>query len=135
MLQDTIEFQAEIAAAEDLNRWLAASVSAAGLDRGVADDIKLCLHEIVSNIILHGQGHDRRVRVDLHLSGDAATATIIDRCHPFDPTARPLAEKIRNLETAQIGGFGITLVRGVAESMHYARQGDCNVLTVTCRRR
>ncbi len=135
MLQDTIEFEAEIRAVDALNRWLAEAVATAGLDRGVADDLKLCLHEIVSNIILHGQGSDRRIQVDLQLSDDTATATVIDRCQAFDPTARPLADKIRNLETAQIGGFGITLVRTVAETVRYARAGGANVLTLTCRRR
>ena len=84
--------------------------------------MNLCLEEILSNIIRHGYGNkgDRAITVRYAPSQNNSVFLVIDDEAPhFNPLAaeeRPVEE---TLDGTRIGGLGIRLVRGFAESLQY----------------
>ena len=51
----------------------------------------------------------------------------------FSPTAWAKLVYLRDAGPTEIGGFGITLLRDRASSLHYQRLEERNRLTITCR--
>ncbi|WP_306117612.1 MULTISPECIES: ATP-binding protein [unclassified Roseitalea] len=133
-MQDRLTLDADPAALARLNDWLAARFSEAGLAPAVAADMKLCLNEAVTNTICHGfdDPAGARIAVELQAGPRRAVALVTDNGRPFDPLAAPLAAPIESLRSAQIGGFGIKLMRDTASALHYERVGDTNRLRIEC---
>lgn len=134
MLRREVELGADLAEVARLNDWLHDVAREAGMPDSLRDDIKLCLNEAVANIIMHGTAD--RGALQIHLAVDASAtgvrATLADTAHPFNPLDHPEPEKITSVETARIGGFGISLIRATAQELSYARTDSRNVLTITC---
>jgi serine/threonine-protein kinase RsbW len=99
----------------------------------VCDDLDLCLHEAVGNIILHGYGRDApgEITVEIERNGGILRVNIEDQAPPFDPTSVPLPESTP-LETATRRGRGLVLIRG-APVVRYERRGERNRLTLEFR--
>jgi len=116
-----------------LNAWLADRFSEGGVPDKAAGNIKLCLNEAVTNTISYGfpDGGDAEIGVDLDISDDIAVATLVDNGIAFNPLMVPEAAKIESLETAQIGGFGVKLMRELSASIAYEYAGGRNRLTMT----
>ncbi|MAZ16674.1 MAG: hypothetical protein CL535_10145 [Ahrensia sp.] len=115
-----------------LNAWLADRFAEMGLPEKPAGNIKLCLNEAVTNTISYGFA-DRdgaEISVELDIGDDKAVATLIDNGVAFDPLTVPEAAKITDLETAQIGGFGVKLMRELSSSIDHERAGGRNRLTM-----
>lgn len=120
-----------------LNAWLDDAFAAAGTVPTVAGDLKLCLNEAVANVI--GYAFDAvtspEIDIEIGLSADRAIAVVTDNGRAFDPLSRPSREKLTSLEDAEIGGFGIHLIRDFASALSYQRIGNRNRLTITCESR
>lgn len=109
-----------------LNERLVDLFAQAGTAETVAADMKLCLNEAVANIMSYGEtGSDEALRIDLRLeaSETAARALVEDNCALFDPLASPVAQPMTGLEDAQIGGFGIDLIRSTAREVRWEPLG------------
>lgn len=134
MLRREVELRAELSEIARMNDWLHALAREAGMPDRLRDDIKLCLNEAVANVIMYGKAEDGapRIRLTVDASAGGARATLADTGHAFDPLGHPAQPKITSLETAQIGGFGIQLMRETAQDLSYARVEGWNVLTVVC---
>lgn len=130
-----IDLRRDLAEIARLNAWLAERFREAGLPDKTAGDIKLCLNEMTTNVISYGfpGGGEAEIVVDLDIGGEQAVATLTDNGVPFDPLDVPAAGKITDLETAQIGGFGIMLTRQTASSIAYRRENGRNSLTMIFR--
>lgn len=137
MVRQSLRLRPELAQISILNDWLDAGARRAGLDIGVAGDIKLCLNEAVANIISYGAPGvgSPEIAVDLELSADRALAVVADNCPAFDPLAYPEPAKIHGLDNARIGGFGISIMRSTATALGYARVEGGNRLSIECRAR
>ena len=109
------------------------------LPEDVTTPLRLALDELITNVVEHGfdrQGLDERHLVlRLDAIGDGVEATIEDNGIPFDPTIAAGADPEGELDDRPIGGLGLHLVRRSIDSMHYRRNGDRNLLTITKRRR
>jgi len=116
-----------------LNAWLAERFAEAGLSEKPAGNIKLCLNEAVTNTISYGfaDGDDAEISVELDIGDDIAVVTLVDNGVAFDPLSVPEATKITDLETAQIGGFGVKLMRELSSSIAYEYADGRNRLTMT----
>lgn len=117
-----------------MNAWLADRFAETGVPGKIAGNIKLCLNEAVTNTISYGfpdGGDDAEIGVDLDIGNDTAVATLVDNGVAFDPLSVPEAVKIENLETAQIGGFGVKLMRELSSSIAYEHVDGRNRLTMT----
>lgn len=118
-----------------LNGLLADLFAGAGTDATVAGEIKLCLNEAVANVMTHGETGGERLRIDvrLRIGAAGAEAVVEDNCALFDPLSHPLAPPITGLADAQVGGFGIALIRETARRVLWEPLGTRgNRLTLVC---
>jgi anti-sigma regulatory factor (Ser/Thr protein kinase) len=95
----------------------------------------LALEEVLANVIAHAfptaGGHEIDVRIAYR--DDSLQATVIDDGVAFDPLSRPTPDLHVPVEHRRIGGLGIHLLRTLAASADYRRDGDRNVLTFSMR--
>ena len=128
MHDSTIELDAELGEITRMNDWLRENFGKAD---GLFDKIKLCLNEAVENVIRYGfdEVGAGKIRVRLGARTGCIGFELRDNGRLFNPLEQPEPEKIHDLETAQIGGFGIALMRDAASSLEYRRRNGHNVLT------
>lgn len=117
-----------------MDAWLARVVDEAGALPAAAQAVRLCLHELVANVILHGypDGRAGRIAVTVVPDGAALRVTIEDDGIAFDPLAAPEAKPMTGLADAQIGGYGIKLFRESSHAARYTREDGMNRLSFTC---
>jgi anti-sigma regulatory factor (Ser/Thr protein kinase) len=117
-----------------MNAWLSEVLAGEEIPDPVFQDVKLCLNELVANIVLYGYPDGSEGRIDLTLDrmGPALAVRVEDDGVAFDPLSVPLAEAMTGPEDARIGGFGIKLFREAAHSARYVRSGGRNRLSFVC---
>jgi anti-sigma regulatory factor (Ser/Thr protein kinase) len=97
--------------------------------------LALALEECGANIVHYAcrDQADERFRVSFERSAGALAIELRDRGPAFDPTSAAA----RGLDAADddrpAGGWGIHLVRHYMDEIHYAREGDENVLRMIKR--
>jgi serine/threonine-protein kinase RsbW len=105
----------------------------AQLPEDVVFRLTVALDEVVTNIVRHAfdtqGGHD----ILLGITADAAfvTAVVEDDGPPFDLRTVAPADVDAPIELRPIGGLGVHLVRSLAHTLEYRRDGARNVLTLT----
>jgi serine/threonine-protein kinase RsbW len=94
--------------------------------------LNLVLEELFANAIRHGgcEGMRDAARVQLEMLASGVAIEFADRGAPFDPTAAPAPDLHAPLETRQIGGLGIHLVRQIVRDLRYERVDGWNRLTM-----
>ena len=133
-LHDTISLEPTVSDVVALNAWLDQKFAECGLDKSLAADLKLCLNEIVVNLISYGFKNTREplILVEITLEAGSASATITDNGAYFDIRDWKSPEH-RDLMTSEPGGFGINLIKERAKQIHYARVGELNQLKIVCQ--
>jgi serine/threonine-protein kinase RsbW len=127
-----LELRSDLAELKRLAGWLKAQAQQE-LSADTSFAIQLCLEEAVANIIMHGGGaKDDRLRIAIELERNAGTlvASSEDSGRAFDPTQFPPPSVAKSLEEAEVGDYGIHLMRCFATGMHYERQEGRNRLTL-----
>ncbi len=86
-----------------------------GLDERECYDTKLAVTEACANAIRHGANNcaNDRITIRLHTQSGSLTAEISDNGHGFDPCAE------RTTKSPQIGGYGIPLMKTLADKVEY----------------
>ena len=116
-----------------LNNWLDEKFTESGISQSLAADLKLCLNEIIANLIAYGfkDTQDPFTSLEIELQPQRASATVVDNGSYFDIRAwEPPAG--RNLATAEPGGFGVALIKERATHIAYERKGYFNCLSIVC---
>lgn len=95
-----------------------------------ADDLKVALDEILSNVMTHGWADDapHEISVTIALDRGQIVARVEDDGVAFDPLAVPAPDLAAPADQRPLGGLGIHLARGLMSDMHYQRVAGCNVL-------
>ena len=110
-----------------LNGLLRDVFARAGTVGSVSDDLKLCLNELVANIMEHGQAAPSAtlcIDVLLIAAETRVTAYIDDNCVHFDPLKYPLTAPMNGLGHARFGGVGTALIRAAASSLQWQALGE-----------
>jgi anti-sigma regulatory factor (Ser/Thr protein kinase) len=117
------------------NDWLDDKCAACRLDKTLAADIKLCLNEVLANLMSYGlkQTSEPLTVVDLTLQPDSARAAVTDNGAYFDMRGWETPGD-RDLLNGEPGGFGISLIKERASRVFYTRIGDLNHLIIVCER-
>ena len=127
----------EIARVEDLNTSLEAVLTRHGIDPGARADVRLIVEELASNAIEYGgdgaEVGQHELSVDISREADLLTLRFRDQGAPFDPLSAQTPDLEADILDRPIGGLGLYLIRQIAESMHYERIDDCNLLRVSLR--
>ena len=129
-----LQLDADLAEVARLNDWLAGIAAAADVPGAAAEAAKLCLNELVANVILYGYPDGRAGRIEVSVAPEAGAlrVTLEDDGIAFDPLAAPVSAPLDGLADDRIGGFGIKLFREAARSAAYERSEGRNRLTFTC---
>jgi len=103
------------------------------MPREVAFAVRLCLEELIVNVITHGLGNDpgHVIRVRLTISGPWLEVRLKDDAPAFDPfTEAPPPGLTLGVEERSIGGLGIHFVRRTMDDCrwHYIDGGNLIVL-------
>jgi anti-sigma regulatory factor (Ser/Thr protein kinase) len=116
-----------------LNTWFDQKCAESGIDRTLGADLKLCLNEIIANLISYGfkDTPHPTILVEMRLQRGCASATITDNGTYFDLREWPVPTN-RNLMTDEPGGFGVALVKERATWIDYTRAGGLNRLLIAC---
>lgn len=99
---------------------------------GVAHDVQLIVEEIVCNQLEHGrvEGQDHEISVGIGITGGRITLEFRDDCVAYNPLEQPDPDLDADIADRPIGGLGVHLVRQLAESVDYRREGPHNLLRV-----
>jgi serine/threonine-protein kinase RsbW len=102
------------------------------LDPEAEFHLNLVVEELFTNALNYGgcEGLRDAARVEFNMLPDGVGIQFADRGEPFDPTAAPAPELGAPLETRQIGGLGIHLVRQIVRDLRYERVDGWNRLTM-----
>jgi anti-sigma regulatory factor (Ser/Thr protein kinase) len=96
----------------------------------VINDLKVVAEEWLANVIDHGYGKDGSGTLDIDLSIGKNRIEIAFRDHAV--AFNPLNEDNREVSSDYSeGGMGLTIIRSLTDSRHYAREGEHNVFTLT----
>lgn len=94
--------------------------------------LNLALEELVTNVIQHGYaGAMGKIELQLERQGDRVDATLSDTAPAYDPFTADEPDLSASVEDRKVGGLGVHLVRTVATSFGYQRQGDRNQVSLS----
>lgn len=120
-----------------LSEWFRGFARDRDVGQAQALDFELCLNELVTNVI-HYAYDDRgqhEIRVALEWNGAELRATVEDDGRPFNPLEKEAPPNPRSLEASAVGGWGIPIVRALADDLSYERRDGRNRVTITSRQR
>jgi len=87
--------------------------------------LAVVVEELVANVAMHAPSATR-VGITVALRGDRLEVTVEDDGPGFDPTLGELRTVDEDLDSAAIGGLGLSLVRQMTTSLTYARTDEVN---------
>jgi anti-sigma regulatory factor (Ser/Thr protein kinase) len=112
----------------NLNKW--------GQDNGLPADsiprINICLDELFTNIVSYGFDDDSQnlIKFTLNCDNNMVNINIEDNGIPFNPLEKIDPDFPENVESAQIGGLGILIIRKLMDNVSYERKNGKNILTM-----
>jgi len=83
-------------------------------------NVELAFEEIGTNIIRHGAPSED-IQVAVVFDHDEVILTFEDDGVPFDPSDQPAPSTPSSLDDAQVGGWGVMLVKKFSTRMEYER--------------
>jgi serine/threonine-protein kinase RsbW len=133
-LTSRVQLTSDLAEVARLNAWLADVLAAGDASVPAAEAVKLCLNELVANVILYGYPDGRVGRIDVALTPESGALAVVleDDGIAFDPLAGPEAAPLAGLDDDRIGGFGLKLFRESSRSASYERSDGRNRLSFVC---
>jgi len=118
-----------------VSAWVHAWSQQHGMTDRTVERLDLCSTEAVTNIIMHGYAdsaaHEIALRLDCR--HDSLALEIQDDGGAFDPRQVNDPQPAATLEDAQVGGWGVQMIRRFSDGWHYGRSGDRNHLTIVFR--
>ncbi|MDZ4372096.1 MAG: ATP-binding protein [Phenylobacterium sp.] len=104
-------------------------LEAAGAPVAAVSAVMIAVDELVTNV--QGHGGAARVTVDAVVADDRISVMVEDDGAAFDPLAAKTPDTTASVESRQIGGLGIHLVRTMMDDIAYAREGGLNRLRIS----
>ncbi len=117
--------------------FISETIARRGGDAAVAHRLSIIVDEICGNLLRHDGSLSEAHRFTLELTddGDGTVLVICDPGRPFDPTGQRVVDDRapgqRQDPAAEIGGYGLDLVRGLSSRVRYERAEGVNRLTVS----
>jgi serine/threonine-protein kinase RsbW len=120
--QDRIVLQSSLSEMSKIFGWVEALASQYEIGENAQFAINLCLEEAVSNVIRHGYacqgGGTITVRFAVSDEGNFLF-TVDDDAPPFNPLEVPALSTLDEQGEVRVGGQGIRLIRGFAQTLEY----------------
>lgn len=112
--------------------WLDEAVKA---PMGVLMQLHIILDEICSNIVRYSGASFFGLAVETDAESGVVRIEFSDDGKPYDPLAHADPDITLPAAERPIGGLGIMMVKKMADSVSYRREGGRNLLTVTLKER
>ncbi len=132
-VSDQLVLQSSLSDMERLSGWVDRIASRYGFAEQTKFAVHLCLEEVVSNSILHGYDNRDGQHVTVSYTEPQPGSylfTVEDDAPPFDPLAPPPLPAIGVEDSDQLGGQGIRLLRGFANTLEYEPKPGGNRLHI-----
>jgi serine/threonine-protein kinase RsbW len=103
------------------------------LSESLAMNINLVLEEAASNIIHYAfnDNKEHKISISISLIRNNITIRIRDDGIYFDPTSYVHPDISLPAAERPVGGLGILLISKIMDTVHYSREKNMNVLTLT----
>jgi len=131
--QEGLVLNSSLADMEQLSAWVDRVASKNGLAEPTKFAVHLCLEEAVSNVIRHGYGNLAGQRVTVGYTEPQRghfVFTVEDDAPPFNPLELHELPAIGPQDPGQLGGQGIRLLRGFADTLEYEPRASGNRLRI-----
>ena len=121
------------------SEWLEASCLRRGVPQTLAEQLVLCLNEVLANVMAHGGSTvlSEPIKLQLVVGRDQdhgeASVTVSDAGVAFDPLSVPRRTLPTTLDEASPGGLGLVLIRRFCSRLHYRHEGGRNHLAFGTR--
>lgn len=95
--------------------------------------IKLCVDEILTNIINYGFPNEQTqtIEIEYEITAEKFYIKITDNGIEFDPLSKEEPNLELNLDERKIGGLGIFFVKKYMDNCDYKRENNNNILTLS----
>lgn len=90
--------------------------------------LQVALDELLTNVIMHAQQASGPIELQLARSAGALDVTISYLADPFDPTVWRSQSGGDSIQTSQVGGLGIPLVRALMDDFRHEYVDGRNVV-------
>jgi anti-sigma regulatory factor (Ser/Thr protein kinase) len=115
---------------QEIIGWIAARATELGATERQSFRAQLSAEELIVNAFKHGGRDALTVSATLLASREKLRLRLEDDGAPFDPSKAQTRETDATVEAARVGGWGIELVRGFAQSVSYRRADGHNVVVL-----
>jgi len=135
-------FKANVSEIASAASWIESIAASAGFGDTRAFSMQVCLEELMSNIVRHGEERSNSswpsgprsdhltIAIAIDADADRIIMTVEDNARPFD-LGKAVAKKIdRPLDQLEPGGLGIHLIKSFSSAMEYQRTEHGNRVTV-----
>ncbi len=117
-----------------MSEWLGKVCTQLALNDSIVKDLDVCANEAVSNILFYAyQDHEsHQINIRLELKEQKLILTIQDDGIAFDPFdfKAIVSESYDKVGDLTIGGFGIKLIRSLANECRYYRSNSKNIISL-----
>ena len=101
-------------------------------------EIRLVTEEALANVVHHAfeerDSGERSITVELVVTVETVSVEICDDGTAVNPLDAPPPDLDAPLESRQIGGLGVHLIRSLTDEAHYTRREGRNILKLIKRR-
>jgi serine/threonine-protein kinase RsbW len=126
-----LQLPARSSSIEEFRAFILSQAQSAGLPDERLPVLELAIEELLVNIVSYAYDQTPgAIRVGCGANQGRFLLRIEDQGRPFDPIAQPHPDPYAAIDDRTVGGWGIHLVRSLADSMSYSREADCNLLEV-----
>jgi len=130
---ESLNLQSRISDLAQIPRWIERLASRFAIPETTQFAINLCLEEVLSNVVRHGYsgdpGHSIAVHFD-HPRDGYFVFVVEDQAPPFNPVDSPELPPVDAVDSTQIGGQGIRLLRQFSDALEYQAVPSGNRLRI-----
>jgi len=118
---------------EAVRRFIRKHTTTASFSQETVHALQLAVDEACANVIEHAyQGDESNtIDIDVVVKPDRVTVRIRDKGAPFVDTDRSRPDIFEYAANKRSGGFGVHLIRTLADAVEYSSKGRSNVCSVT----
>lgn len=100
-----------------------------------AQDLRLLLEEVFTNVVNHAYGEGEAGWIDVFFERRDVhvVITVEDDGAPFDPLIKPMRDLSLEFHQREIGGHGLVLIKALSDEVDYDHSDGRNRLRVSYR--
>ena len=125
-------FPASIDALNDVLSFVEEELEKADCSMKASMQITVAVEELFVNIAHYAYpGESGSMKLGIEVDNGTATLQFVDYGVPFDPMQKDDPDVTLDVESRDVGGLGIFMVKKTMDHVQYERKGNQNVLTIT----